>query len=253
MFAPPDSTDRPGCTPRRDGYGSALDQGRPSAPPQSDPMGDGVPSWVERDFRAYLRCGILAHGFARARCAGCGYDFLVAFSCAVLRILLRGIRTTLRQASPGAGPGAQIGAISFLHRFGAFLNAHFHFHEATHLTASDWDELQHTIRHRALRYFHRHGLLERLALLIHPPRIHRHRYHGVLAPNASVPDSGPGPCGISCPSTHPIVSSLHGRTASVHLNLRSALQGEDLASLKQGAGLEKGLWNVYPLRGILFL
>ena len=29
-------------------------------------MGDGVPSWVERDFRAYLRCGILAHGFARA-------------------------------------------------------------------------------------------------------------------------------------------------------------------------------------------
>ncbi|MFV2008199.1 MAG: transposase zinc-binding domain-containing protein [Longimicrobiales bacterium] len=48
---------------------------------ESDPMGDGVPSWVERDFRAYLRCGILAHGFARARCAGCGYDFLVAFSC----------------------------------------------------------------------------------------------------------------------------------------------------------------------------
>ena len=143
------------------------------------------------------------------------------------------------------------------------------FHEATHLSASDWDELQHTIRHRVLRYFHRQGLLERhgtdgmltwqasggfsidasvhipgrdraglerllrycarppfalerleangygapggerivyrlphpapdgttalsltpleflerLALLIHPPRIHRHRYHGVLAPN----------------------------------------------------------------------
>ncbi len=28
--------------------------------------------------------------------------------------------------------------------------------------------------------------LERLALLIHPPRIHRHRYHGVLAPNANL-------------------------------------------------------------------
>ncbi len=28
--------------------------------------------------------------------------------------------------------------------------------------------------------------LERLALLIHPPRIHRHRYHGVLAPNAKL-------------------------------------------------------------------
>ena len=47
---------------------------------ETGPTGDGVPSWVERDFRAYLRCGILAHGFARARCAGCGYDFLVAFS-----------------------------------------------------------------------------------------------------------------------------------------------------------------------------
>jgi len=33
----------------------------------SDPMGYGVPTWVEKDFRAYLRCGILAHGFARAR------------------------------------------------------------------------------------------------------------------------------------------------------------------------------------------
>ena len=30
--------------------------------------------------------------------------------------------------------------------------------------------------------------LERLALLIHPPRIHRHRYHGVLAPG--VPTKG---------------------------------------------------------------
>jgi hypothetical protein len=28
-----------------------------------DPMGYGVPEWVERDFRGYLECGILAHGF----------------------------------------------------------------------------------------------------------------------------------------------------------------------------------------------
>ena len=51
-----------------------------------------------------------------------------AIAGAVLHIFLRAIRTTLRQASPQAGPEAQIGAISFLHRFGAFLNAHFHFH-----------------------------------------------------------------------------------------------------------------------------
>jgi hypothetical protein len=44
-------------------------------------MGDGVPTHVENEFRSYLRCGILAHGFARARCSGCGHEFLVGFSC----------------------------------------------------------------------------------------------------------------------------------------------------------------------------
>ena len=29
----------------------------------------------------YFDCGILAHGFARARCAACGHDFLIAYSC----------------------------------------------------------------------------------------------------------------------------------------------------------------------------
>ena len=29
----------------------------------------------------YLECGILAHGFARARCDDCGPDYLLAFSC----------------------------------------------------------------------------------------------------------------------------------------------------------------------------
>ncbi len=37
-------------------------------------MGWGVPRWVERDFRSYLRCGILAHGFARVRFTDCGHD-----------------------------------------------------------------------------------------------------------------------------------------------------------------------------------
>ena len=45
------------------------------------PGGDGVPQYVEREFRRYLECGILAHGFARARCAECSHDFLIAFSC----------------------------------------------------------------------------------------------------------------------------------------------------------------------------
>lgn len=46
-----------------------------------DAESGGVPRWVEGDLRRYLECGILAHGFARARCVGCGHDFLVAFSC----------------------------------------------------------------------------------------------------------------------------------------------------------------------------
>lgn len=50
------------------------------------PMGWGVPTWVERDFRSYLRCGILAHGFARVRCTDCGHDRLLAFSCKGRRV-----------------------------------------------------------------------------------------------------------------------------------------------------------------------
>jgi len=45
------------------------------------PDDDPIPAWVEEEFRRYLTCGILAHGFARARCPACGHDFLVAFSC----------------------------------------------------------------------------------------------------------------------------------------------------------------------------
>jgi ribosomal protein S27E len=32
-------------------------------------------------LRRALECGILAHGFLRLRCADCGHDKLVAFSC----------------------------------------------------------------------------------------------------------------------------------------------------------------------------
>ena len=45
----------------------------------ADPDGDVVPEYVERDFRQYLGCGIIANGFARARCGHCGHDFLLAF------------------------------------------------------------------------------------------------------------------------------------------------------------------------------
>ena len=41
---------------------------------------------------------------------------------AVLRIFLRALRTTLRRTSPGSPPEAQLGAVTFLHRFGSALN-----------------------------------------------------------------------------------------------------------------------------------
>ena len=45
---------------------------------QDDGTGETAPAATEREFRRYLACGILAHGFARARCADCGHDFLIA-------------------------------------------------------------------------------------------------------------------------------------------------------------------------------
>ena len=42
---------------------------------------DPVPAYLERDLRKYLKCGILAHGFAGVRCEKCGRDFVVAYSC----------------------------------------------------------------------------------------------------------------------------------------------------------------------------
>ena len=41
----------------------------------------GLPGFVEETFEHYLRCGILAHGFARVSCPTCRDDLLVAWSC----------------------------------------------------------------------------------------------------------------------------------------------------------------------------
>ena len=42
---------------------------------------DGLPRFIEEEFRGFLRCGFLAGGFARFRCARCRLDRLVPFSC----------------------------------------------------------------------------------------------------------------------------------------------------------------------------
>ena len=48
-----------------------------------------------------------------------------ATATAVLHIFLRALETELRRVSPGAGPKARFGAVSFLHRFGGAINANF--------------------------------------------------------------------------------------------------------------------------------
>jgi hypothetical protein len=42
--------------------------------------GAAWPGFVRDEFEAYLRCGLLVHGFVRVRCATCGHDALVGFS-----------------------------------------------------------------------------------------------------------------------------------------------------------------------------
>ncbi len=51
---------------------------RPSSP---EPASSTTPCFVEREFRAYLECGVLAHGFLRLHCDACGCDRLLPFSC----------------------------------------------------------------------------------------------------------------------------------------------------------------------------
>jgi hypothetical protein len=47
----------------------------------AEARGHPLPSFVESTFRAFLTCGVLAHGFLRVHCDGCGRDRVVAFSC----------------------------------------------------------------------------------------------------------------------------------------------------------------------------
>src|SRR5665213_383630 len=40
-----------------------------------------LPDFVEKEFKDYLKCGILAHGFLRSKCESCQNEHLIAFSC----------------------------------------------------------------------------------------------------------------------------------------------------------------------------
>lgn len=149
---------------------------------EPDDPGSGLPRFVEEDFRAYVRCGILACGLIRVHCE-CGVDAVVAYSCkgrgmcpscgarrmfetaanlvdhvlpeaplrqwvlsspfelrgalagdsdllcAVNRIFVDEVeRWMLRKAEKDGFAGGQIGAVTFVQRFGSALNLHPHLH-----------------------------------------------------------------------------------------------------------------------------
>ena len=96
-----------------------------------------------------------------------------------LRIFLSVVEQALRRACPPTGSSSRIGAVAFIHRFGALLNPHEHFHclviegvfEAdTSGTATFHesrapdqqllDEVQAKVRRRLLRALTRRGVLE---------------------------------------------------------------------------------------------
>ena len=43
--------------------------------------GSGLPDFVKKEFDEFLKCGILSHGFLRAKCASCRHEKLVALAC----------------------------------------------------------------------------------------------------------------------------------------------------------------------------
>ena len=43
--------------------------------------GRALPRYVEAEFEAYLKCGLLEYGFLRVKCDACLAEKLVAFSC----------------------------------------------------------------------------------------------------------------------------------------------------------------------------
>jgi hypothetical protein len=77
-----------------------------------------LPPYVEAELRAFLRCGVLACGFGRARCQACGFDRLVPFSCK-----RRGVC-----ASCGGRRMNETAAVTFVQRFGSALNLNPHLH-----------------------------------------------------------------------------------------------------------------------------
>ena len=49
---------------------------------EQDPEGYGLPKYIQKEFDAYLKCGILQYRFLRVHCESCKMERLVAFQLA---------------------------------------------------------------------------------------------------------------------------------------------------------------------------
>ncbi len=136
-----------------------------------------------------------------------------ATSGKLLRNFLRVIAQSLSVTCPGAAnvnkAAQHIGAVAFIHRFGSSLNGHVHFHvcvvdgvfeevpmaveglckegaELVYRCAKQRSEPSTDKRGAKVDELHLTPLelIARIAALVPPPRTHRHRYFGVLAPNS---------------------------------------------------------------------
>jgi hypothetical protein len=115
------------------------------------------------------------------------------------------IEQTLQANSPGAAnldkTALHIGAVAFIHRLGSSLNAHVHFHVCAVdgvfevVAGEGCADAQARAQARAPGHDKRGTqvdeitltpleLMDRIAALLPPPRTHRHRYFGVLAPHS---------------------------------------------------------------------
>ncbi|MDO8478495.1 MAG: transposase zinc-binding domain-containing protein [Candidatus Rokubacteria bacterium] len=98
--------------------------------------GAGLPEFIAREFREFLTCGVLAHGFARVRCERCTFEHLLPFSWlrylvawdhglrrAVLAVHARALLDFYRQQAQRQGiPAGRTGTVTAVQRFGGGLN-----------------------------------------------------------------------------------------------------------------------------------
>ena len=131
-----------------------------------------VPGYVEDELRGYLECGLLCFGFARAVCTSCRTGFVVDFSC----------------KGRGVCPSCN-------GRHMAQTAAHLADHKAANWVGPGRGRKSTRPGSNGVVEFSPFEFLDRLADLVPPPRKHRHRYHGVFAPNhrliAFITEPGP--------------------------------------------------------------